>query len=62
MDKVGMIYNESNYQGVTRLLTHKVVGPGTLAISSYGGLCRLVLSEKEEYLVNPKCVALILIR
>lgn len=39
--------------GLTQRLIHRVSGPGTLAIASYGGLCRLVLRDKEEYLVSP---------
>ncbi|RUP47028.1 mitochondrial biogenesis AIM24-domain-containing protein [Jimgerdemannia flammicorona] len=40
--------------GIFQLVVHKISGPGTLAISSYGGLCRLILRDKEEYLVSPR--------
>ncbi|KAG0243306.1 hypothetical protein BGW41_002491 [Actinomortierella wolfii] len=40
--------------GLTNLFAHRVTGRGTLAIASYGGIYRLVLNEKEEYLVNPR--------
>ncbi|KAI9287122.1 mitochondrial biogenesis AIM24-domain-containing protein [Umbelopsis sp. AD052] len=39
--------------GVIQRIAHKVRGPGTIAISHYGGLYRIVLDENEEYLVNP---------
>ncbi|RUS16810.1 mitochondrial biogenesis AIM24-domain-containing protein [Endogone sp. FLAS-F59071] len=39
--------------GLAQRLIHRVSGPGTLAIASYGGLCRLILRDKEEYLVSP---------
>ncbi|KAF9101852.1 hypothetical protein BGX29_005184 [Mortierella sp. GBA35] len=40
--------------GVTNFFAHRVTGRGTLAIASYGGIYRLVLAPKEEYLVNPR--------
>ncbi|KAG0034352.1 hypothetical protein BGZ82_005771 [Podila clonocystis] len=40
--------------GVTNFFAHRVTGRGTLAIASYGGIYRLVLTPKEEYLVNPR--------
>ncbi|KAJ3062294.1 hypothetical protein HK102_008816, partial [Quaeritorhiza haematococci] len=36
------------------LFNYKVTGRGTLAITSYGGLYRLVLAPGEEFVVNPK--------
>ncbi|KAF9980182.1 hypothetical protein BGZ75_008719, partial [Mortierella antarctica] len=40
--------------GITNIFAHRVTGRGTLAIASYGGIYRLVLAPKEEYLVNPR--------
>ncbi|KAF9183900.1 hypothetical protein BGZ51_003689 [Haplosporangium sp. Z 767] len=40
--------------GITNFFAHRVTGRGTLAIASYGGIYRLVLAPKEEYLVNPR--------
>ncbi|KAF9151934.1 hypothetical protein BG015_006020 [Linnemannia schmuckeri] len=40
--------------GVTNFFAHRVTGRGMLAIASYGGIYRLVLAPKEEYLVNPR--------
>ncbi|KAF9973859.1 hypothetical protein BGZ73_002850 [Actinomortierella ambigua] len=40
--------------GVTNFFAHRVTGRGTLAVASYGGIYRLVLDDKEEYLVNPR--------
>ena len=42
------------FQGIIQRIAHKVRGPGTVAISHYGGLYRIVLDENEEYLVNPR--------
>ncbi|KAG2179112.1 hypothetical protein INT43_001962 [Umbelopsis isabellina] len=39
--------------GLVQRIAHKVRGPGTIAISHYGGLYRVVLDEGEEYLANP---------
>lgn len=41
-------------QGLSNKLVHTVSGPGTVAISHYGGLYRLSLGAGEEYLVNPR--------
>jgi hypothetical protein len=35
-------------------LIHTVSGPGTLAISHYGGLYRISLAAGEEYQANPR--------
>lgn len=43
-------------QGIVQRIAHKVRGPGTIAISHYGGLYRLVLDEDEEFLANPRYV------
>ncbi|KAF9942205.1 hypothetical protein BGZ65_007737 [Modicella reniformis] len=40
--------------GITNFFAHRVTGRGTLAIASYGGIYRLVLTSNEEYLVNPR--------
>ncbi|KAI7853148.1 mitochondrial biogenesis AIM24-domain-containing protein [Circinella umbellata] len=40
--------------GLINKLVHTVSGPGTIAISHYGGLYRLSLAAGEEYLVNPR--------
>ncbi|CAM0136091.1 unnamed protein product [Umbelopsis sp. WA50703] len=39
--------------GFVHRIAHKVRGPGTIAISHYGGLYRVVLDNDEEYLANP---------
>ncbi|KAF7724615.1 hypothetical protein EC973_000859 [Apophysomyces ossiformis] len=40
--------------GLVNKLVHTVSGPGTIAISHYGGLYRLSLGAGEEYLANPR--------
>ncbi|KAI9320131.1 mitochondrial biogenesis AIM24-domain-containing protein, partial [Dichotomocladium elegans] len=40
--------------GLVNKLVHTVSGPGTIAITHYGGLYRLSLAAGEEYLVNPR--------
>ncbi|KAI8982487.1 mitochondrial biogenesis AIM24-domain-containing protein [Mycotypha africana] len=39
--------------GITNKLIHTVSGPGTLAISHYGGIYRITLAAGEEYQANP---------
>ncbi|KAI8069266.1 mitochondrial biogenesis AIM24-domain-containing protein [Gongronella butleri] len=45
---------KTKHTGIVNKLVHTVTGPGTLAISHYGGLYRLALAAGEEYLVNPR--------
>ncbi|KAI7884979.1 mitochondrial biogenesis AIM24-domain-containing protein [Mucor mucedo] len=40
--------------GLVNKLVHTVSGPGTLAISHYGGLYRISLAAGEEYQANPR--------
>ncbi|KAG0747232.1 hypothetical protein G6F16_010931 [Rhizopus arrhizus] len=40
--------------GVVNKLVHTVSGPGTLAISHYGGIYRISLAAGEEYQANPR--------
>lgn len=40
-------------QGLVNKLVHSVSGPGTLAISHYGGIYRISLAAGEEYKANP---------
>ncbi|KAG0167113.1 hypothetical protein DFQ29_000634 [Apophysomyces sp. BC1021] len=40
--------------GLVNKIVHTVSGPGTIAISHYGGLYRLSLGAGEEYLANPR--------
>ncbi|KAI8341799.1 mitochondrial biogenesis AIM24-domain-containing protein [Chlamydoabsidia padenii] len=52
--KVGMDGVKGKHTGLAHKLVHTVTGPGTIAISHYGGLYRLSLAAGEEYLVNPR--------
>ncbi|CAO3612067.1 unnamed protein product [Cunninghamella blakesleeana] len=45
---------KGKHTGLANQLVHTVTGPGTIAISHYGGLYRLSLAAGEEYLVNPR--------
>ncbi|KAI8384833.1 mitochondrial biogenesis AIM24-domain-containing protein [Radiomyces spectabilis] len=40
--------------GIVNKLVHMVSGPGTIAISHYGGLYRVNMAAGEEYLANPR--------
>ncbi|KAI8097522.1 mitochondrial biogenesis AIM24-domain-containing protein [Halteromyces radiatus] len=51
---VGMDGVKGKHTGLANKLVHTVTGPGTIAISHYGGLYRLSLAAGEEYLVNPR--------
>ncbi|KAI8370118.1 mitochondrial biogenesis AIM24-domain-containing protein [Choanephora cucurbitarum] len=48
---LGVHHQES---GLVNKLIHTVTGPGTLAISHYGGLYRISLAAGEEYQANPR--------
>ncbi|KAI7901382.1 mitochondrial biogenesis AIM24-domain-containing protein [Cokeromyces recurvatus] len=44
----------SSENGLINKLVHTVSGPGTLAISHYGGIYRISLAAGEEYKANPR--------
>jgi hypothetical protein len=41
-------------KGADGLFNYRISGKGTLAITGYGGLYRLILQPNEEYLISPK--------
>ncbi|KAI9304590.1 mitochondrial biogenesis AIM24-domain-containing protein [Cunninghamella echinulata] len=51
---LGLESVKGKHTGLANKLVHTVSGPGTIAISHYGGLYRLSLAAGEEYLVNPR--------
>ncbi|RCI03697.1 hypothetical protein CU098_012562 [Rhizopus stolonifer] len=44
--------------GLANKLIHTVSGPGTLAISHYGGIYRIALAAGEEYQANPRSLVM----
>lgn len=52
-EKVTFDLGISKDAGILNKLIHTVSGPGTLAISHYGGLYRVSLAAGEEYQANP---------
>ncbi|KAI7868250.1 mitochondrial biogenesis AIM24-domain-containing protein [Spinellus fusiger] len=55
---LGMEKSQGRTLGLSSAVMHTVTGPGTLAITHYGGLYRFSLSAGEEYLANPRNLVL----
>lgn len=53
-EKVSLDLGVQQQTGLVNKLVHTVSGPGTLAISHYGGVYRISLAAGEEYQVNPR--------